>query len=565
MTAIVNSRLAALIFSVLFSSVTLLAQENPVPVASADESSEKPVVEENPLVVEAVELRKQIGAKVNETQALLKQQSQTIDEDFEAYGRRIAVRQLGILDDLDSLCNNILEQEKQELDTADQRKFAEKLLNVAGTKLAEYIELVEASEDKNSQADHIARSHIPLDRLYQSLYQQINLMALLDLSVDDQKQDLTQRIVARAERLSGRIEISKEAEQEINKKISAEPTNKDHQLALLDIQEELSKRAKSLSVAIAIMDSLELDSSTYQRLLIKSTGDLTTGILDRRVVSGLFAEWFDDLQTSVRENGTVIMFKLLIFAAILFVFKLLANVVGKLVERSVSTSGLQLSQLLQDMIISSASRIVMITGVLIALSQIGFSLGPLLAGLGVAGFIVGFALQDTLGNFASGMMILIYRPFDNGDLIETGGVLGTVASMNLVSTTLLTIDNQTMIIPNNKIWGDVIKNITNQRHRRVDMVFGIGYGDDIEKTERVLQEIVADHEKVLELPETTIKLHKLNDSSVDFIVRPWVNTPDYWDVYWDITREVKMRFDKEGISIPFPQRDVHFYQEPSKA
>jgi small conductance mechanosensitive channel len=132
--------------------------------------------------------------------------------------------------------------------------------------------------------------------------------------------------------------------------------------------------------------------------------------------------------------------------------------------------------------------------------------------------------------------------------------------MTLVSTTIATFDNQILVIPNSKIWGDVIRNVTAQRLRRVDLEFGIGYGDDIEHAERVLRDVVESHELVLRSPEVMIKLHKLGDSSVNFIVRPWVRTADYWSVYWDITREVKLRFDREGISIPFPQRDIHVYE-----
>jgi small conductance mechanosensitive channel len=198
---------------------------------------------------------------------------------------------------------------------------------------------------------------------------------------------------------------------------------------------------------------------------------------------------------------------------------------------------------------------------LVALSQLGIALGPVLTGLGIMGFVVGFALQDTLGNFAAGMMILIYRPFDVGDMIEAAGVFGKVSAMSMVSTTILTIDNQTLVLPNGKIWGDVIKNVTDQRQRRVDMTFGISYHDDIPKAEKVFEGILAEHPKVLDDPEPFVRLHKLGDSSVDFIVRPWVKTDDYWDVYWDVTREVKLRLDREGISIPFPQRDVHLYPE----
>ena len=133
--------------------------------------------------------------------------------------------------------------------------------------------------------------------------------------------------------------------------------------------------------------------------------------------------------------------------------------------------------------------------------------------------------------------------------------------MNLVSTTIATLDNQTLIVPNSKIWGDVIKNVTAQKVRRVDMVFGISYSDDIPHAERVFKEILEAQEKVLDDPAPIVRLHNLGESSVDFVVRPWVKTDDYWDVYWDVTREVKMRFDAEKISIPFPQRYVHIFEE----
>jgi small conductance mechanosensitive channel len=131
--------------------------------------------------------------------------------------------------------------------------------------------------------------------------------------------------------------------------------------------------------------------------------------------------------------------------------------------------------------------------------------------------------------------------------------------MTLVTTSILTLDNQMIVVPNNKIWGDVIKNVTAQDMRRVDMVFGIAYNDDITKTEEILNDILRSHDKILDNPEPMVRLHTLGESSVDFVVRPWVKIDDYWDVYWDVTKTVKLRFDDEGISIPFPQRDVHVY------
>ena len=219
-----------------------------------------------------------------------------------------------------------------------------------------------------------------------------------------------------------------------------------------------------------------------------------------------------------------------------------------------------LSALLKDFIVNTTQKVVFILGLIIALSMLEINVGPLLAGLGVVGFVVGFALQDTLSNFAAGFMILLYRPYDIGDAVSVAGVTGTVDSMNLVSTTIKTPDNQSEIVPNGKIWGGPITNITGNATRRVDLVFGIGYDDDMEKAQKVLEEIVAKNPLVLRNPTPTIKVHELADSSVNFVCRPWVNSGDYWTVYWEITRAVKERFDAEGIGIPYPQMDVHVHQ-----
>ena len=321
--------------------------------------------------------------------------------------------------------------------------------------------------------------------------------------------------------------------------------------------------ADGFDFVLAMMDSMGLDSSDYHEQLLHATGQITTDVFEVDVLSSLLLGWGDRIWEMILEEGPNLIINIFLLIVVILVFRKLADVIQPLLERALEKTHLELSELLRRMIISVARNLIIILGVLIALSQVGISLGPLLAGLGVVGLVIGFALQDTLSNFAAGMMILIYRPFDVGDLVEAGSVSGTVSHMSLVNTTIMTLDNQTIIVPNNKIWGDVIRNVTAQTIRRVDMMFGISYSDDIPQTERILQDILASHEKVLDEPEAMVKLHELGDSSVNFIVRPWINRDDYWDVYWDVTRAVKMRFDEEGISIPFPQRDVHLYNESS--
>ncbi len=262
----------------------------------------------------------------------------------------------------------------------------------------------------------------------------------------------------------------------------------------------------------------------------------------------------------VHAHGPGLAMKVILVVFIFLIGWLVARLVQKAVSKSLEKARLNISKLMVRTIVSFAHKIILGLTLMVVLAQFNISLGPLLAGLGVVGFILGFAMQDSLSNFASGLMILFYRPYDVGDLVEISGVFGKVEHMSMVSTNILTLDNQKLVVPNSKIWGDVIKNVTDQHIRRVDMTFGISYSDDIPKAERIFKEILDDCDMILPDPEPMIHLHELNDSSVDFIVRPWVKTNDYWDTYWAVTREVKMRFDAEGVSIPFPQQDVHFYR-----
>lgn len=339
------------------------------------------------------------------------------------------------------------------------------------------------------------------------------------------------------------------------------PGDTEIEARLSAVSSRISMTAKALQNAVSLMSELGLETRIYRQQLLTATGEITSDVLDVGIVAAILSEWTAAASQTVASEGAGLLFRGLLIVLILYVFYQLGKLVHKGVDRALSSSRVNMSTLLHSMIVSTARNIVLLVGVLIAISQMGISLGPLLAGLGIAGFIIGFALQDTLSNFASGMMILLYRPFDVGDLVDAGGVSGKVSSMSLVSTTFMTLDNQRLIVPNNLIWQSVITNVTAQRVRRVDLVFGISYEDDADKAETVLNDIVDSHEAVLESPEAMIQLHELGESSVNFIVRPWVKTDDYWPTYWDITKAVKKRFDEEGISIPYPQRDVHVIEK----
>lgn len=210
---------------------------------------------------------------------------------------------------------------------------------------------------------------------------------------------------------------------------------------------------------------------------------------------------------------------------------------------------------------SSLVYYALLTFVVIAvLGQLGIQTASFVAIIGAAGLAIGLALQGSLANFAAGFLILIFRPFRVGDYVEVAGTAGSVEKILIFTTELTTPDNKQVIIPNAAVTGGTITNYSAKDTRRVDLVFGIGYGDDIDKAKAVLQSIVDGDARILKDPAATIAVVELADSSVNFVVRPWVNSADYWGVYFDLMEGVKKRFDQEGISIPFPQRDVHLHQ-----
>jgi small conductance mechanosensitive channel len=399
------------------------------------------------------------------------------------------------------------------------------------------------------------------DRIFDALLTGLGFSK--SLGVDTQAaEDAVREVVAeRAMNVSVFLELSLDEVTGLQAGLDALPADTELQAKTSIAEGRVRETAEALERVIGQMQVLDLDAAEYRAQLLKSTGAITADVFSLTVLSNLLADWGQSVLEVITHDGPSFVFQVLVFLLIIYVARKIAKFAERQTTRALNSSKVQLSLLLKRMIASTAGNAITVLGILVALSQLGISLGPLLAGLGIAGFVIGFALQDTLSNFASGMMILVYRPFDVGDVVDVGGVFGKVSAMSLVNTTMLTLDNQTIILPNNMIWGGVIKNLNEQRHRRVDLVFGVSYSDDIPKVERILNEIVEAHDKVLDDPEPMIKLHELADSSVNFVVRPWVQSDDYWDVYWDVMREVKMRFDAEGVSIPFPQRDVHLFNE----
>ncbi len=261
------------------------------------------------------------------------------------------------------------------------------------------------------------------------------------------------------------------------------------------------------------------------------------------------------IQDFVIVNGINFVIALIIFFVGRWVAKLVRNLIAKVMTKRGAAP-------VVNSFVCSVAYIGLLTFVVIAaLAQVGIQTTSLIAILGAASLAIGLALQGSLANFAAGVLLIIFRPFKVGDYVECGGTAGTVEEIQIFTTLLKSPDNKKIIVPNAKVLGDNITNYSAKETRRVDLVVGVSYTEELQKVEKVLQDVLSKDNRVLGDPPPTIAVVELADSSVNFAVRPWVKTGDYWNVFFDLTKNIKLSFDAEGIAIPFPQRDIHLYQK----
>lgn len=275
-----------------------------------------------------------------------------------------------------------------------------------------------------------------------------------------------------------------------------------------------------------------------------------TALASTRALVGSFMTWLGR-----PDGGVAVVQRLAIALFALVAIILLGRLVRRLARTMLGRSG-KMSKLLQGFLAATIFWLVILVGVLLVLYSIDVDITPLFAVIGGASFILAFAFQDTLSNLASGLMIMANQPFDEGDAIEVGGVGGTVRKVSIVSTTIVTPDNQVIVVPNRNVWGSVILNATASDERRVDLVFSASYDDSIQDVLDVIETEVAKHPKILPEPAPVIRANALSASSVDFICRPWVKADDYWEVHWDLTRRIKEAFDARGLTMPYPRQET---------
>lgn len=244
---------------------------------------------------------------------------------------------------------------------------------------------------------------------------------------------------------------------------------------------------------------------------------------------------------------------------IFYVGRMVARLLAKSLRKVLQSQ--EIDKILESFVCNLAYWLLMAFVIIAAIKQLGIETTSLIAIVGAAGLAIGLALQGSLSNFAAGVLIVLFRPYKVGDFVEAAGVAGVIVQVQILTTVMKTGDNKQIVVPNSQIMGSIITNYSANDTRRVDMTVGVSYEDDLDKVRKTLEELVAADERILDEPECLIAVSELADSSVNFTVRPWVKSADYWGVKFDMTEAIKKRFDKEGISFPFPQQDVHIIRD----
>ena len=384
----------------------------------------------------------------------------------------------------------------------------------------------------------------------------------LGLVDEQERQRLQSAVILAAERISGQIMLDTMTLSELRNMLRIDAGNSELVKAVSALTRKTNRNYEALEQMIDVMEELGINVGSYRALLLAERGSVGVEMLDRDVLGALLASRFNAARQQLITKGPNVIFQSVVFLLLLTITYIIARFVQRLVTIILHRDSVRIHQLMENMLISISFGVTFVIGLIVALSTIGISLVPMLAGLGVAGIVIGFALQDTLSNFASGWMILVYRPYDVDDHVKAGGVEGVVKRMNLVSTTIATFDNQRLVIPNSKIWGDVITNLTANRTRRLTIPVSVSFGEDLDRVEQVLREEIEQQEGILAKPEPNVFVDSLGTSEIVMMTHAWVRTNEYWARLRSLTKRFKQRLDEEDMEIPFPQQDIYIRSLP---
>lgn len=386
---------------------------------------------------------------------------------------------------------------------------------------------------------------------------QIELRREAGLPVDEMLAESRGAVGLALQQLSGQVRLDAMSLDELRARLVDSPFDGELKTAFDLVHAKQERNLQSLERLIDVAERVDIDVSEQRSQLISERGALGVEILDREVFTQLLHDQVTALKTRLWTDGPDVVFRGALLALILFVTWVVARATRRLVSSLSQRKSFGISRLARAAVVSVVVSVVWVVGIVAGLATIGVALGPLFAGVGVFGIVVGFAVQDSLANLASGVMILVFRPFDVDDHIKVAGAEGLVKRMNFLATTIHTFDNKVLIVPNGRIWGDTIENLSASQVRRVDIDVSFAYDEDPDRVHDVLLDVITNHETVLKTPAPAVHFTQMGDSALVMKVKPWVRTTDYWTTYWDLHRAIVKRFAEEGIEIPFPQRVVH--------
>jgi len=524
-----NYLLKLIMFAVIgIYSATAWTGNNQAETAPTD-SGQAITEQDNELLTETEVLVENLEAKSKEAREKFVIVKNSTGEKRSLAGTQVLDIEKEIRKSLDTLTANIKTLKSQDIDVSNYLKAVKKLTGEQSKSIVEEIKYIkvridslEDGRDKIEPGEmfpleqKLNHAQSIIDQLLKALLENTDRMKIVDLDaskyLDYLKKELQDLAVNTSTRLALNTDKIKNLKRGIEK--AGEKQSLDLVGELNSLEERKAGLVASLRSTIKLMKRLELETSEFSLQLIQNAGQIDETLLDKKVVVSLIEQWVEDAKQWLIENGPSFLVTVFTVILILFVFKLLAMLSEHLVRKVIASSLTNISELLREFFENMVSKLVMLIGILVALAHLGVQIGPLLAGLGVVGFIVGFALQDTLSNFASGVMILIYKPFDTGDIIEAAGQKGTVSQMSLVSTTIFSFDNQILIIPNNKIWANIIRNVTSQENRRVDFEFYVNKDADIDQVEGILNEIIRVFLLIVRLVSVLAEESTLHQSAV---------------------------------------------------
>jgi small conductance mechanosensitive channel len=415
-------------------------------------------------------------------------------------------------------------------------------------------------EDLDDLEDRIDDARGGLDRVLAGEAKILTMADSVGLATEEQWRSLDRILQERAETMIGRIQIAVSERDKLESKVrtaerarAPESEIGTDRVRLQYATRRVAGIAQSLESTIDLLGKRGFDTAEYRKFVIQTTGEVTEDVLDPRVLIGLVRDFIKDAWQWIKDNAPTFGVRVLIVLAFVVSFRLGFRL-GWWLLRLLGLA--RLTRLMADLVSRLLNPIGTIVGLFAGLWFLGVNPTTLLAGVGVLGVIIGLALQDSLSNLAAGLFILFTRPYDVDDIIESGGVQGTVRAMGLANTTIRTFDGRRLLIPNRKIWGEVIENRSAESLRRVDITVRVAYTEDLDRAIAIVRDLLAANERVLKRPEPEIFVSDLADSWIEIAVRPWVPNKDWWPLLTELPRLVRLRFAEEGIEIPYPRRDI---------